>query len=472
MTYSHYSLPKTLPSFIWHFLKPYKFIAMLFVSMPLLAGFWDPFNNILIKEIIDLLPRLDSANLSLALWPSALLVLNFLVFDNLTWRFIEYIKYKYQAVIKNKIIGETLNSVLGNSHQFFQDNLSGRIANQLTTLADNIEIILYRVSPEFIRGTSLLIISFMTAYFVNPLFFYILLIWSIAFASFSIFMSRYFVPLADKHAGAESLVSGQVVDCLSHQSNVRIFSKKDFEVSRMNEFFLRTLKAFQAMELFFVILCSIQGLMIAFMMGFSAYFLVTLYGKGLVSIGDFALILGLSMRLGHMTWYTMSFVDQFNQAVGKCKQSLDSLLIQPEITDRSDAHDLVVGQGQITFDKVKFHYKGTEPLFQDKSVTLEAGQKVGLVGYSGGGKTTFVNLILRLYDVSGGRIRIDGQDIRDVTQDSLRNAIALIPQDPSLFHRSLMENIRYGRIEASDEDVIHAAKQAHAHEFIRSLPQG
>lgn len=132
---------------------------------------------------------------------------------------------------------------------------------------------------------------------------------------------------------------------------------------------------------------------------------------------------------------------------------------------------MLITNGQITFSSVKFHYKGIEPLFQNKSVTIEAGQKVGLVGYSSSGQSTFVNLILRLYDVTDGQILIDGQDIQEVRQDSLREAIAMIPQDPSLFHRSLMENIRYGRIDASDEEVIEAAKRAHAHAFITKLFQ-
>ena len=168
----------------------------------------------------------------------------------------------------------------------------------------------------------------------------------------------------------------------------------------------------------------------------------------------------------------MEQIDEFHQAVGKCKQSLACLIVPQEIKDKKDAQNLVITKGQITFTDVKFHYKGTEPLFQKKSVTIEAGQKVGLVGYSGGGKSTFVNLILRFYDVTDGHILIDGQDIRNITQDSLRSNIAMIPQDPSLFHRTLMENIRYGRIEATDEEVIQAAKKAHAHEFISKLPQG
>jgi len=216
---------------------------------------------------------------------------------------------------------------------------------------------------------------------------------------------------------------------------------------------------------------SIQGGLIAIMMACSCYFLVYLYNKNLVTIGDFALILGLSMETGHMMWFTMSEVDEFNKAVGRCKQSLMSLMLPLEILDKPNATVLNCTQGAITFDNVKFNYKGTEPLFQNKSIEIKAGQKVGLVGYSGGGKSTFVNLILRLYEVTDGAILIDGQNIRDVTQDSLRANIAMIPQDPSLFHRSLMDNIRYGRIDATDEEVISAAKKAHAHEFITKLSQ-
>lgn len=212
--------------------------------------------------------------------------------------------------------------------------------------------------------------------------------------------------------------------------------------------------------------------MIAVMMGLASITLIHLYGKGLVSIGDFALILGLSMELGHMMWYTMYQVDQFNQALGKARQSLNALVIPHEIQDKKNASQLIVTQGQIEFSKVKFHYQGGYSLFQNKSVTIEAGQKVGLVGYSGSGKSTFVNLILRLYEVVDGQILIDDQNLSEVTQESLRQAIAMIPQDPTLFHRSLMDNIRYGRKKASDEEVILASKKAHAHEFISLLPEG
>lgn len=240
----------------------------------------------------------------------------------------------------------------------------------------------------------------------------------------------------------------------------------------MNRFFHLVQQAFQRKELFIVLLCCVQGGMIAVMTGVSAFTLIHLYSKGLVSIGDFALILGLSMEVGHMMWYTMYQVDQFNQALGKARQSLNALMIPHDIKDKNKASELAVSRGYIEFSKVKFHYHGTYSLFQNKSVTIEAGQKVGLVGYSGSGKSTFVNLILRLYDVVEGQILIDGQDISEVTQESLRRAIAMIPQDPTLFHRSLMDNIRYGKLGTCDEEIISASQKAHAHEFISLLSGG
>lgn len=468
----HNQLPKTLPAFIWHFLKPYKISAFVFICLGSLAGLWGPFKSILTKQIINLLPYVETETIFILFWPAFLVVIGFLLFDNITWRGMTYIGYKTEAVIKNHIIRQTMDQTLGNSHTFFQDTLSGRISNQITTLADSIELILYKITPDFLRTGTSLIASFFVAFCVNPLFFYVLLIWFITFSTFSVIMSQRLVLLTNTHAKSESILAGQLVDCIANQSTVKIFSNKAFEISRMNQFFAKTKKTFQAKELFLLLLHGGQGLMIAFMIGASTYFLIHLYGKNLVSIGDFALILSLVMDLGYAMWYTMSQVDELNQAIGKCKQSLTALMVKADIVDTPNAEKLVITQGQISFNNVKFRYKDAEILFEKQSVIIQAHQKVGLVGFSGSGKSTFVNLILRLHDVTDGAILIDNQDIRNVTQDSLHEAIAMIPQDPSLFHRSLLENIRYSRTDATDKEVIEAAKKAHAHDFILKLPQG
>ncbi len=466
------TLSKNLGSFVWHFLKPYKYIVIIYTCIAMLSGCWGPFNSILIKTMINALSLSPNENISLLSWIATLFVLNFIVFDNFTWRSIGYLNYKFQPVIKNQIISEVFRFVLGSSHQFFHANLSGRIASQINILADNIERILHRISSDFIRGFSLLLVALISMYSVNPKFFYTLVLWLITFSSFSLFMSKRLVKLSDTHTDAESAISGQLVDAITNVSAVGIFARRVYEVCRLEKSLGITKTTFQKKEMFLLKLHSVQGALIAIMLSFMVYFLIHLYGSRAISVGDFALILGLSMEVGHMTWYTMSQVDEFYEAVGKCKQSLSCLIVPQEIMDKKGAQNLVVTKGQITFSNVKFHYKGTEPLFQKKSVTIEAGQKVGLVGYSGGGKSTFVNLILRLYDVTDGCILIDDQDIRDITQDSLRRHIAMIPQDASLFHRTLMENIRYGRIDATDAEVILASKKAHAHEFISKLPEG
>lgn len=467
----NHQIPKSLTPFIWHFVKPYKKIAIIYICLGIMAGFWSPFNSILIKYIINLLPEVQNHNVSMLILPVFLIVLNFLIFDNITWRSIAYIEYYLQPIIKGKVSNKMLDISLSNSHQFFQDKLSGRLSNQITKLGDNVERILHLMA-DFLRGGSLLLVAFITAFYVNVMFFVILLIWFMIFTVFSVIKSRVLIHLADNYAKSETLVSGQIVDTISNHSNVRAFAKKEYELLRFNKFLFDNLQSFRKQKLFSIILHSIQGLSIALMMGCAGYFLIYLYKYDLVTIGDFALIFGLTMEVGHMTWYTMLQVDEFNMSVGKCKESLTALMNEPEIQDIENAAILSVKKGKIEFRDVKFHYKGAYPLFYKESATIQAGQKVGLVGYSGSGKTTFVNLILRLYDVTDGTILIDNQDIKSVTQDSLRTVIALIPQDPALFNRSLMENIRYGRVNATDQDVIEAAKKAHAHEFISTLPEG
>lgn len=465
-------LPKTLFPFIWHFLREYKAAVIIYIVLAIVAGFWGPCNSMLIKQVINLLPSVASGDISILILPASLIVVNFIVFDNFTWRGIAYIRARFIPIVINRIIGKLLDHCLGKSHQFYQDNLSGKISKQIINLVDGIERLTSDVASHFLRGASLLLTAMIAVYFVNPIFCLIFVSWFILFSSTSILMSKNLVSRSAAQASSESIVVGELVDCLSNHSNVRIFSRGGFEHLSMTPFLSQQQKSYTATYFYSLIMHSIQGGLIAIMMGFSCYFLIYLYNKNLVTIGDFALILGLSMDTGYIMWFTMIEVDEFNKAVGRCKQSLMSLMLPFEILDKPDALTLKCDHGQIIFDNVKFHYKGTKSLFHNKSIEIKAGQKVGLVGYSGGGKSTFVNLILRLYDITDGAILIDGQDIRDVTQDSLRENIAMIPQDPSLFHRSLMENIRYGRIDATDEEVISAAKKAHAHEFIEKLSQG
>jgi ATP-binding cassette subfamily B protein len=185
-----------------------------------------------------------------------------------------------------------------------------------------------------------------------------------------------------------------------------------------------------------------------------------------MTVGEFSMVAGLAIMLIEAArGLSRSFLEFF-EYIGNISDGV-SIFIQPhEIVDKPGAPALRVERGEITFDQVSFAYPEGRPVFERLSVTIRPKQQVGLVGFSGSGKSTFVNLILRLFELQGGAIRIDGHDILDVTQDSLRESVSMIPQDPQLFHRSLLENIRYGRLDATDEEVVEAARKARAHEFI------
>jgi ATP-binding cassette subfamily B protein len=217
---------------------------------------------------------------------------------------------------------------------------------------------------------------------------------------------------------------------------------------------------------------AIQGIIILiYTIGFLVG-LVYLHNKGAVSPGDFALVFILNFSLFENMYHMSYQLQDFVINCGTVNQALKLLELPREIQDKPNARDLIIKKGKIIFNNVRFSYTDSKELFKNKSIILKAGQKVGLVGHSGGGKTTFCNLISRLFDITSGQILIDGQDIKGVKQDSLRRAISMIPQDPLLFHRTIKENISYGKLDGTDGEIIEVAKKAHAHEFITKLPKG
>ncbi|MES1164694.1 MAG: ABC transporter ATP-binding protein, partial [Verrucomicrobiota bacterium] len=194
--------------------------------------------------------------------------------------------------------------------------------------------------------------------------------------------------------------------------------------------------------------------------------------RGSISVGDFLLISTLMIQLIRNVFDMANGLPDTYDTVGSIRDSLDMLIVPREIRDRPGATALTVPRGEVRFEGVGFAYEHRKPVVDGLDLTIAAGQRIGLIGHSGAGKTTLVTLLMRLYDIQRGVIRIDGQDIAGVTQGSLRRSIGLIPQDVVLFHRTLLENIRYGRVDATDGEVFRAAQRAHAHEFILGLPDG
>ena len=374
--------------------------------------------------------------------------------------------------LREKIATRCFEILLRQSHHYYQNQFSGSLANKINDLTSSIPDIIQIITDRFLSNALAIVIAILTLWQVDSLFALAVLIWTTLFIGGSLVLSKKLSHLSDIWSEWGSSITGKMVDVFSNILSVRLFSRSAQEKKGLQQTLQKAIKAEQKLQWLYFWVWIFYGYSFVIIQGMNLYFLIKGRHEGWITIGDFALVLTVNIAIVEFLWQFTREFSQFSKLFGKIAQALRTILVIPEIQDKPQVKGLVVDKGKVVFERVRFHYKGAEALFQNKSVTIAPGQKVGLVGYSGSGKSTFVNLILRLFDVTAGRILIDGQDIRDVTQDSLRANIGMIPQDPSLFHRTLMENIRYGRWEATDEEVVEASKKAHAHAFISHLNEG
>jgi ATP-binding cassette, subfamily B, bacterial len=284
---------------------------------------------------------------------------------------------------------------------------------------------------------------------------------------------RYARPVNQVAVGLDSRIGGALSDSISSNATVKSFGAEPREEARIGgvtgawrDAAIRSWNRFTDLWL-------LQNLILVLLQGGLTGLTVWLWGKGQASAGDVAFTITAFML---MSGYLRNLGDNIRMAQRALDDSEDVAkyaLMDPQVLDAPDAKPFAPDLGEIVFDRVTFAYKSAEnALYDDFSLTIRPGERVALVGATGAGKSTFVKLIQRLYDVQGGRIVIDGQDVAEVTQGSLRRAIAVVPQDPALFHRTLSENIKYARPDATMDEIQLAAKRARAHDFIARLPKG
>lgn len=383
-----------------------------------------------------------------------------------------FIEIKMIPYLRQNITKSIFDDLLKQSHYYYQNHFSGSLANKVNDLTNNIPDVIQIVIDRFFSHSLALLIATYTLWQVNIKFALVMIVWIITFIVGSLFCSKKLTHLADVWSELGSVITGKIVDALSNILSVKLFARQKQEKLSLNHTLQQSVTAEQKLGWLYFWIWFVYEYSFVIIQGFNIYLLMRGRQQGLISVGDFALVLTINIAIVDFLQGIIRDFSQFSKHLGKITQALRTIAFPIDIQDKIDAKELIILNGEIMFDNVEFHYKGTEQLFKNKSVTITSGQKVGLVGYSGSGKSTFVSLILRLFDVTSGQILIDRQDIRDVTQDSLRQKIAMIPQDPSLFHRTLIDNIRYSKIDASDEEVIEAAIRANAHDFISKLPQG
>lgn len=466
--------PISLKKFIIDIIKPYKWhvISLLFIAL-----YWGVNNSLspyVLKLIIDKAVAFNDGDKSAvfnAVKPYVVIYILLWVVIAVDMRLLDWVRLKLFPSLRYDIVTQMFAYLNKHSHRYFQNNFSGSLTNKISDMTSGVVTIFSTLDEGFAQCAGLLI-AIITMLIVHPVFALILLGWALAFFLIAFCFFKPIRELSMIFATSKTSVVGKLVDSVSNVTNVRLFSRNTYENKLIHETTLETVEKDRAMQWVILKMRIYWDISIIVLIGLNIYVLVTMYGKNQVSIGDFSFIISLSISIFYNLWYLASQFVVFAEELGKCKQALTIISAPHEIIDKVGAKPLVVTQGRIEFDEVTFHYDEGAHLFNNKNVVVEPGQKIGLVGLSGSGKSTFANLILRVFDVESGRILIDGQDISHITQDSLRENIAMIPQDITLFHRTLFENIRYGQVNASEDQVIEASKKAHCHEFIIQLAAG
>ena len=467
-------LPESLPAFLWHFIRCQPLAFAFFFIAPCALVLETNVVPYALKLLIDGISEHSDDRTTIfqhvapALWLGGSAWLSVIAM----WRLKEWsesrIMPRFEAQIRMGVLGQVMHQ----SHAYFADQQAGNLANKIADLPRSARSIVMLIAHPGVATAAVLVVSLALMAVLSPAFALVLGVWVAVHLSVTLYLSAVVHQCAEGNAKDKSVLSGGIVDVLANITSVRLFARRSYELSYVGK-----KQALEAASNALLIIRTNQlrlfmDLAFLTMLGCMAYFVVVKWQQRQLSTGDVVYVFNMSWAVIMQMWFLGHSLTDLFREVGVARQALELVSAPRDVQNIPNAQPLRINKGQIEFQNVGFHYLRGNNIFENKSLVIEAGQKVGLVGFSGSGKTTFAHLILRFYDVASGRILIDGQDISLVCQDSLRANIAMIPQDASLFHRTLMENIRYARLHASDQDVITASQRAHCHEFISRLPSG
>jgi len=464
-------LPHNALHFLFYFVREQWVKFSLFIFISVIWATSDAVFPYFLKRMINALQTYPDAVFAAVKNPLILLIVAWTVTEILN-RIQGILQIATFPRFRASIRASAFDYVQAHSHEYFASHFAGNIAKKLSDLPTSCQTLMEIISFQFATAFTGSVMVLIMMWVVSPLFAGILFIWLCLHLGLTSIFLRFGNHLWATHADAVSTLSGKIVDTFSNMLNVRLFARCQYESEYLKKYqreeMHRSKKAMWAMEITRMGL-GLSGLFLIFGMLFG---LLYEFSKHAITLGDFTQIAMQAFWILGWIWFASYQMTVFAREMGTINSALSVIRKKHDLIDAPHAHKLTVSKGEICFDHVGFKYAKNTAVFHDLNITLPAGKTVGLVGFSGSGKSTFVNLILRFYDVQSGRILIDGQDIAHVTQTSLRSQIAMIPQDPALFHRSLMENIRYGNLEATDAEVIAASRDAHCHEFIETLEDG
>ncbi|MEI6581114.1 MAG: ABC transporter ATP-binding protein [bacterium] len=433
----------------------------------------DIVNPYLYKNIIDLISgAIPSPALSQQLFGVFFTILFVVIGYQILYRIGDFLIAYFEASVIREIHNNTFARLMNHSYKFFSNNFSGSLVAKSKRFAGSFEKIIDNISYQFwftiVQFTGVFIVLFINV----PKIGFLILIWSIIYIFITILFIRKKFKYDLLKSNADSKVTGSFSDAITNILNIKIFSGKNreqklFEAVTFDEYKKRT-KAWY----FGNLQNTVQGSLMAILQIFAIYLMITLWLKGSISTGMVVLtqiyIFGVFDRL----WNLGIVMVRFFQGLAEAQEMVDIFDVVPDILDPKNPEELKIKDGHIIFKDVYFEYHDGQKLLNNFNLDIKAGESIGVVGHSGAGKSTITKLLLRFNDISSGTISIDGQDIKNITQDDLRSVIAYVPQEPILFHRPIKENIAYSKPNSTESEVIDVAKKAHAHEFIIKLSKG
>lgn len=438
---------------------------------PIITAFYAFVYNYSIRLIIDAMIQKTAFGYSAVLFPIVLFFFIQFAIDA-AWRISDIAEWRAVPKVKQSILSNSLNYVQHHSYIFFQTHLTGTITTKINALLLGYEKFWQEVHRGLFSKILKILVNLTSLVFINVYVGLFMACWSMLYVFVMSFYAKHLKHLAFLEAQSKYTLGGLISDNLTNITSLFSFSTRDKELKKFNKQITQDFvpRQIEYLKYNFKTSIMINGFY-AVMFIFILFYMIHLKQIGLITVGGFAFVFGTVLMISEDIWRITLSIQWFTKAMGDLKSALSILQIPHENLDKKNAKPLIVKNPSIEFKNVRFAYDD-KLLFQELNLDINAGEKIGLIGKSGAGKTTLIYLLLRYLQPQSGEILIDGQNIADVTQNSVRTNISIIPQETILFHRTIMENIKYGNFDVTDEDVIKAAQKAHIHEYIMALKDG
>ncbi len=457
-------------SFIWSVIKPYKYQYMVMMAAPIATAIHPIMYNYAVKLLIDLFTQRQQITFAESWQPIAFFVGAQFIMDG-AWRAHNFAQLKCMPYIFQSIANKVCTHCFNLSYTFFQNNLSGSIVGKIKGIGDNYYKIHQSLEAQLSPPLLITLFSGISLACTNIKIFVFILIFTIIYVPMSL---KFFTKLAKMEQDKQDSwyhLFGTISDRISNIFTIFSFATKNRELEKIQDYYKNVQNPLAIKYYKYDLIISIILSLFYWIFLISLFcYVIYMRNKGEISIGDIAFIMSLTFLFSENSWLTTMEMKDFLEDVAAFRSAFSIMQTPPCTIDTPHPHKLNISKGNIVFQDISFNYEDGNAVINRLNLHIKAGQKIGIVGHSGAGKSTLIALLLKNFKATDGDIIIDGQSVYDVSSDSLRSQISLIPQDIMLFHRSIGENIGYAKENATHGDIENAARTANIHAFIETLP--